>query len=255
MEADDLLEAPPRAGKRASTKKIAAANASNAAPARKTAPAKATKGSPARTAARKADARWSKRALALQGARTTPYPHDFKPQLTDHRATAPDGEQWLHEIKWDGYRLLADVRDGVVALRSRGGLNWTDDFPEVVQAIERLPVRDLRLDGELVVLDAQGRSDFTALQKVIDGAALCGVRYAGHRRGGCQPGATAGAQGPAQGAAGQQAGHPGLQRPRARPWPGGVRRQWRGRLRRHHQQADRRALRQRAFARLDQDQA
>lgn len=157
MEADDMLEkAPPRpaAGKRRAAPK----------------PARAP-------AARKADARWHTRALALDGARDTPYPPGFKPQLTDHRATAPDGDGWLHEIKWDGYRLLADVCDGVVSLRSRGGLNWTDEFPEVVQAIQRLPVRDLRLDGELVVLDAQGRSDFTALQKVIDGTARQPLRY------------------------------------------------------------------------------
>ncbi|WP_421568230.1 DNA ligase D [Stenotrophomonas sp. PD6] len=126
---------------------------------------------------RNADARWATRALALEHARSKPYPHDFKPQLTDHRTNAPDGDAWLHEIKWDGYRLLADVRDGVVALRSRNGLNWTDDFPEVVQAIAALPVTDLRLDGELVVLDAQGRSDFTALQKVIDGTAKQPLRY------------------------------------------------------------------------------
>lgn len=126
---------------------------------------------------RNADARWAKRALSLQHARDKPYPHDFKPQLTDHRDTAPDGETWLHEIKWDGYRLLADVRDGVVALRSRNGLNWTEDFPEVVQAIQALPVTDLRLDGELVVLDGQGRSDFTGLQKVIDGTAKQPLRY------------------------------------------------------------------------------
>lgn len=128
-------------------------------------------------ARRNADARWAKRALSLQHARDKPYPHDFKPQLTDHRNTAPDGETWLHEIKWDGYRLLADVRDGVVALRSRNGLNWTEDFPEVVQAIQALQVTDLRLDGELVVLDAQGRSDFTGLQKVIDGTARQPLRY------------------------------------------------------------------------------
>ncbi|WP_447783458.1 DNA ligase D [Stenotrophomonas bentonitica] len=128
-------------------------------------------------ARRNADARWAKRALSLEHARDKPYPHDFKPQLTDHRDTAPDGESWLHEIKWDGYRLLADVRDGVVALRSRNGLNWTEDFPEVVQAIQALPVTDLRLDGELVVLDAQGRSDFTGLQKVIDGTARQPLRY------------------------------------------------------------------------------
>jgi len=128
-------------------------------------------------ARRNADARWAKRALSLEHARDKPYPHDFKPQLTDHRDTAPDGETWLHEIKWDGYRLLADLRDGVVALRSRNGLNWTEDFPEVVQAIQALPVTDLRLDGELVVLDAQGRSDFTGLQKVIDGTARQPLRY------------------------------------------------------------------------------
>ncbi len=128
-------------------------------------------------ARRNADARWAKRALSLQHARHKPYPHDFKPQLTDHRDTARDGESWLHEIKWDGYRLLADVRDGVVALRSRNGLNWTEDFPEVVQAIQALAVTDLRLDGELVVLDAQGRSDFTGLQKVIDGTARQPLRY------------------------------------------------------------------------------
>jgi len=171
-EADDMLDTAPvrrTAGKRT------AAPATRARA--RTGTGKAVKQVATPPAARKADARWHKRALALKDARDTPYPQDFKPQLTDHRATAPDGEAWLHEIKWDGYRLLAEVSDGVVSLRSRGGLNWTDDFPEVVQAIAALPVRDLRLDGELVVLDAQGRSDFTALQKVIDGTARQPLRY------------------------------------------------------------------------------
>jgi bifunctional non-homologous end joining protein LigD len=162
-DADALLESPAAPAKRAAAKTPTATSRSTAAP--------------KPTTRRNADARWNKRALSLEHARATPYPHDFKPQLTDHRATAPDGDAWLHEIKWDGYRLLADVRDGAVALRSRNGLNWTDDFPEVVQAIAALPVTDLRLDGELVVLDAQGRSDFTALQKVIDGTAKQPLRY------------------------------------------------------------------------------
>ncbi|PTT62258.1 DNA ligase D, partial [Stenotrophomonas sp. HMWF003] len=167
-EADDMLDTPPPRG-----------TARTRAAATKRAPtgAAAKAGKRTATPARKADARWRTRALALDGARDAPYPPGFKPQLTDHRATAPDGDGWLHEIKWDGYRLLAEVNDGVVALRSRGGLNWTDDFPEVVQAIAALPVRDVRLDGELVVLDAQGRSDFTALQKVIDGTAKQPLRY------------------------------------------------------------------------------
>jgi len=159
-EADDLLHAPaPRSAKapRASAKK--------AAPAPRTAHT------------RKADARWHARALTLDGARDKSYPRQFKPQLTDHRDTAHDGERWLHEIKWDGYRLLADLHEGEVKLRSRNGLDWTADFPEVVQAVQALPVRDARLDGELVVLDDNGRSDFAALQRVIDGSSKQPLRY------------------------------------------------------------------------------
>ncbi|MCU1118074.1 DNA ligase D [Stenotrophomonas muris] len=162
-EADDLLDA--YVPKRASTvMKRTGGKAGRAVPA-------------ARTATRKADARWHARALKLDGARDTPYPHGFKPQLTDHRDSAPDGARWLHEIKWDGYRLLADLHDGEVKLRSRNGLDWTDDFPEVVQAVQALPVRDARLDGELVVLDKEGRSDFAALQRVIDGSSKQPLRY------------------------------------------------------------------------------
>ncbi|AWH51707.1 DNA ligase D [Stenotrophomonas sp. ESTM1D_MKCIP4_1] len=154
-EADDLLERAMRSPKAAGK------------PAKKRAP----------STARKADARWHARALKLAGARDHAYPRDFRPQLTDHRDTAPDGDRWLHEIKWDGYRLLADLHEGEVKLRSRNGLDWTADFPEVVQAVRALPVRDARLDGELVVLDAQGRSDFAALQRVIDGSSKQPLRY------------------------------------------------------------------------------
>lgn len=154
-EADDLLDAAAPAKK--STKKSAK---------------KAVRASP-----RTSDARWRARALTLDGARDRPYPQAFKPQLTDHRDSAPDGDRWLHEIKWDGYRLLADLHDGQVKLRSRNGLDWTADFPEVVQAVLALPVADARLDGELVVLDSNGRSDFAALQRVIDGSSKQPLRY------------------------------------------------------------------------------
>ncbi|RXK70832.1 DNA ligase D [Stenotrophomonas sp. MA5] len=126
---------------------------------------------------RKAESRWHARALKLQGARDRPYSRAFKPQLTDHRDAAPDGDRWLHEIKWDGYRLLADLHGGEVKLRSRNGLDWTGDLPEVVQAVQALPVDDARLDGELVVLDEKGRSDFAALQRVIDGSSKAPLRY------------------------------------------------------------------------------
>ncbi len=162
-EADDLLTAPmPK--RTPAAKKRSADKTARAAPV-------------ARTTTRKADVRWHARALQLHGARDAPYPHAFKPQLTDHRDSAPDGDRWLHEIKWDGYRLLADLHNGEVKLRSRNGLDWTGDFPEVVQAVQALPVRDARLDGELVVLDKEGRSDFAALQRVIDGSSKQPLRY------------------------------------------------------------------------------
>lgn len=160
-EADDLLRDPPAEAGGGSTRPSAA------------------KGRPAgrATRTRKADSRWRKRALLLDGARAAPYPHQFAPQLTDHRDTAPEGAGWLHEIKWDGYRLLADLDDGQVKLRSRNGLDWSDDFPEVARAVAALPVSDARLDGELVVLHADGRSDFAALQRVIDGSSSQPLRY------------------------------------------------------------------------------
>lgn len=149
-------------------------------PRRPPAPRRAGRTAPASSAVprtRRSDAAWRKRALALPGARDRPYPAGFAAQLTVARAHAPSGEDWLHEIKWDGYRLLADLVDGRATLRSRGGLTWTADFPEVAKAVEALPVSDARLDGELVVLDAPGRSDFAALQRVLDGTSKQPLRY------------------------------------------------------------------------------
>ncbi|WAH64573.1 DNA ligase D [Xanthomonas hortorum] len=120
---------------------------------------------------------WRTRALALDGARDAPCPTELRAQLTLLREQAPEGERWLHEIKWDGYRLLADLVDGNVQLRSRNDQAWTQRFPDVVRALQALPVRDARLDGELVVLDAQGRSDFSALQRALDGSVTQPLRY------------------------------------------------------------------------------
>lgn len=126
---------------------------------------------------RRQDAVWHKRALKLDGARDRPHPPGFAPELCTLRAAPPRGDGWLHEIKWDGYRLLADLVDGRVKLRSRNDLDWTQRLPGVARAIEALPVSDARLDGELVVLDAQGHSDFPALQRVLEGSARQPLRY------------------------------------------------------------------------------
>lgn len=72
----------------------------------------------------------------------------------------PNGPDWLYEVKWDGMRLLADVVDGVLTLRSRSGRDVTTHFPELADVLELAP--DVLLDGEVVLLD-RGVPSFTAL--------------------------------------------------------------------------------------------
>ncbi|HZF97510.1 MAG TPA: DNA polymerase ligase N-terminal domain-containing protein, partial [Pseudoxanthomonas sp.] len=191
LEADDLIDAPPApqaasskkapaggdrssAGDRPANTKIANKKTAKTAASKPAKPAKAARAPRARA---KADAAWSRRALALPGAVDRPYPTEFAPQLASSHAVAPMGDDWLHEIKWDGYRMLVDLVDGRANLRSRGGLNWSETFAEITAAVERLPVRDARLDGELVVIDAHGRSDFGALQQAIEGSSRQPLRY------------------------------------------------------------------------------
>ncbi len=108
-----------------------------------------------------------KLAAALPGASTHAVPDRFRPELCILRAVSPEGEGWLHEVKWDGYRLLASIEKGKVALRSRNDLEWTKDFPTIVHALKTLSLDQAQFDGELVVLDAKGQSDFSALQHEI----------------------------------------------------------------------------------------
>ena len=84
--------------------------------------------------------------------------------LTD---APPDGDDWLHEIKYDGYRIAARVDDGGVRLLSRNGLDWTARFPGVAEALAALPSSGTWLDGEAVVFDERGVSDFGALQRAL----------------------------------------------------------------------------------------
>src|SRR5690606_28790225 len=80
----------------------------------------------------------------------------------------PGGEDWLHELKWDGYRLLVTIHNGRVHLWSRNGLDWSTRVPEVSDALGTLGLREALLDGELVA--AQGRrEDFNRLQQVLSG--------------------------------------------------------------------------------------
>jgi len=92
----------------------------------------------------------------------------FAPELCRLRDAPPAGEDWLHEIKWDGYRLLATVVDGETRLWSRNAIEWTEKVPEIAKAISALKLDSAQLDGELLVLH-DGRSDFNRLQQRLSG--------------------------------------------------------------------------------------
>ncbi|MDB6132243.1 MAG: ATP-dependent ligase [Verrucomicrobiales bacterium] len=94
-------------------------------------------------------------------------PAFIPPQLCRVAPAVPAGEAWLHEIKLDGYRLIAVKKGGVTTLFTRSGLDWTDKFPEMAQAVTALDNRDFTLDGEAVVFDSKGRSRFAALQTAL----------------------------------------------------------------------------------------
>ena len=79
----------------------------------------------------------------------------------------PEGDSWLHEIKFDGYRLLGFLSNGEVRLRTRNGLDWTPKFPAIASALADLKAPDAVLDMEAVVLDEQGKSGFQALQAAL----------------------------------------------------------------------------------------
>ncbi|WP_295049173.1 DNA ligase D [uncultured Paracoccus sp.] len=94
-----------------------------------------------------------------------PMPDFVQPALATLRSAPPTGAKWLHEIKFDGYRLQAR-RDGQeVRLLTRSGLDWTDRFgTAVTQALRDLPAENAIIDGEMVVETGAGASDFAALQ-------------------------------------------------------------------------------------------
>ncbi len=79
----------------------------------------------------------------------------------------PAGDAWVHELKYDGYRALCHLKDGEARLFTRQGNDWTDRFAPVARAAEALPVRQAVLDGEVVVLEANGTTSFQALQNAL----------------------------------------------------------------------------------------
>jgi bifunctional non-homologous end joining protein LigD len=94
-------------------------------------------------------------------------PDRIEPQLASTAQRLPDGDQWLHEMKLDGYRLLCFVENGKVRLLTRRHNNWTSRFPYIAAAAAKLPARSVVLDGEVVGLLPSGVSSFAVLQSAL----------------------------------------------------------------------------------------
>jgi ATP-dependent DNA ligase len=92
----------------------------------------------------------------------------IKPQLAALVKTAPDGPDWLHEIKLDGYRMHARLDAGRVQFLTRRGNDWTQKYPGIAKAIAGLPAQNAYLDGELCGVLPDGRTAFNLIQNASD---------------------------------------------------------------------------------------
>jgi bifunctional non-homologous end joining protein LigD len=106
---------------------------------------------------------------SIPGARKGRLPDALKPQLAALAEKAPEGPEWLHEIKYDGYRLLARLEGRKVRLITRGGLDWTAKFPALAGRLGELRLDSALIDGELVHLKPDGTTSFAGLQDAISG--------------------------------------------------------------------------------------
>ncbi len=134
---------------------------------------------PAKASAKKAKTKSKPKAAApsapidvpaLEGARRAKLPETLAPQLATLAKAPPADGEWIYEIKFDGYRLLARLQDGEATILTRGGHDWSHKLPALARELAALGLREAWIDGEAVVLDAQGHPRFNLLQNALDAA-------------------------------------------------------------------------------------
>src|SRR5215212_3636021 len=113
----------------------------------------------------------------LPGARKTSMPEFVRPQLATLVDQPPSGGDWLHELKFDGYRLLCHLHRGQIRFWTRNQNDWTAKFPDLGKAVKALPLKSVILDGEIVALDPSGRASFQRLQQSINKGSAAGLLF------------------------------------------------------------------------------
>lgn len=94
-------------------------------------------------------------------------PEFVAPQLATLVREPPSGDEWLHELKFDGYRMICHLSRGKARFWSRNGKDWTEKFPNLAEALKAFPATTAILDGEVVIVDKEGRSSFQSLQQAM----------------------------------------------------------------------------------------
>jgi len=113
----------------------------------------------------------------IRGARKGILPAFLEPSLPQITQRAPSGPKWVHEIKYDGYRIQAWIDGRDVKLLTRKGLDWTSRFPSIAAALKKLELSSALLDGEVVVEDAAGVPSFNLLQADLKASRQDRFRY------------------------------------------------------------------------------
>ncbi len=125
-----------------------------------------------------AGSRWIVDATPMAKARRTLFPDEPPaPQLATAAPTVPTGEDWGHEIKIDGYRMICRRDGDDVRFISRNGKDWTDNVTPLVQALKQLKANQFIIDGEVAVTNEQGVTDFQKLQNTIKNPNPVGLIY------------------------------------------------------------------------------
>lgn len=119
----------------------------------------------------------SKELKLLPGARKAPMAEFVSPQLATLVDKPPAGDQWFHELKLDGYRLICHLDKGQVRFWTRNQKDWTVKFPMLGKAVKTLKLTSAILDGEVVALDSSGRASFQKLQQHINKNAAAGLMF------------------------------------------------------------------------------
>src|SRR5437868_10458389 len=116
------------------------------------------------------------RAVA-RSLRAAALPDWVPPQLTELVDAAPEGDEWLHEIKFDGYRMHARLARGAVKLLTRTGLDWTHKYPAIAAAVSALGAHQAYLDGELCGVFPDGITSFSMIQAASDAGNAAGLVF------------------------------------------------------------------------------